>query len=104
MVNDPVTIMLEKLMLGLKLAGRDRKKLKYLFRNLRTEIRKQALTQKAEWKQEYYLYLVETFRLALEPAIDLAVRSEEFEWAAMLKKQSDLIGQPDEHARKLVEK
>lgn len=103
-MKDPVLTLFSKLMAGLAKAGRDKKKIDAFFLNLDSDMSKQAGYGSADWSDEYYVYLLETYRQALSPALDIAVQTEEFEWAQRLKARLDELEKSEASAEKKLQK
>ena len=78
-------LMLSKVVGALERAGRDWKKIDRVIWEFRQHLLQQVGQE--EWNSEYREFLLESFYLALDPAIEEAVAREEFEWAERLKRQ-----------------
>ena len=69
---------------------------------LKADIRIQAGYQKSEWSEEYYSYLLEVYRQAVELAVELAAAREEYEQAAYLLKQKNMLEAEEPAENKLT--
>jgi hypothetical protein len=83
-MREPVESMKERVLTGLSKAGRNKRQINRTLDKLEREIRQQTGEKDKEWTEEYYLYLLETYARAIEAAIPIAVRKEEYEWADAL--------------------
>lgn len=80
-----------RLVAVLELAGRNKKQISKQLDKLEEEIRKQTGEKNVKWTEEYYLYLLETYKQAIDSSIDLAVGREEYEWAHALTERKNTV-------------
>jgi len=91
--------MIARIETGLDRAGRNTQNLNLLVRNLRAEIDSQV-KPKNSWSEEYRSYLLDSYAKALETCIERAVELEEFEQAAVMFKELQLIRIPEKEVEK----
>lgn len=92
-MREPVIFMKNRILSALESAGRNKRQLKRKLDNLEAELKKETGEKKVKWTEEYYLYLLETYSLAMVPAIEEAVALEEYEWAGVLTDRKHVISQ-----------
>lgn len=100
-MNDKLQIMIARIETGLDRAGRNPKNLNLLVKNLRAEIDKSCGTKRESWSDEYRLYLMDVYARALEACVSRAAEAEEFEQAAVLKKELDSLKEPEKKLEKI---
>jgi len=83
-MREPVESMMDRILTVLSKAGRNKRQINRTLDKLEREIRQQTGEKDKEWTEEYYLYLLETYAQAIEAAIPIAVKREEYEWAEVL--------------------
>lgn len=101
-MRDPVKIALDRILEVLNRAGRDRKKITRELDLLKAEIRVRAGHKKSEWSEEYYAYLLEVYRQAVELAVDQTAAREEYEQAACLLRQKNRLEAEEPAENKLT--
>jgi len=90
-MRDPIASMYDKIILALDPAGRDRTRIDRALNLVKADLLKQAGHKQTEWFEEYYAYLLEVYKQALDLALVHAVSKEEYEWAGRIKKQIDRL-------------
>lgn len=102
-MKDQVEIAIARIESGLDRAGRNSQNLELLMDNLRAELDKRV-GPRNEWSDEYRLHLTDLHCSALEACLENAVRSEEYEQAAVLKRELDRMRVAEKKLEKKLEK
>lgn len=90
-MNERIDVLYEKIMNGLKSAGRNKRKIAKALDQVESELKQQTGPKTSTWTEEYYLYLMEGLRSGLSRAIGSAVEMEEYEWAAAMRPRLDKL-------------
>lgn len=102
-MKDQIEIAIAKIEAGLDRAGRNHQNLNRLMENLRLDLDRRVGPSN-DWSEEYRLHLTDLHRRALEACLERAVLSEEFEQAACLKAEIDLMSVTEKKLEKKLEK
>jgi hypothetical protein len=79
--------MKERILTAFRQAGRNKRQLNRKLTQLESDLKKETGEKQVKWTEEYYLYLLETYYLSMDPAIEESIKLEEYEWADVLSKR-----------------
>jgi len=90
-MREPIESMKERILVAFRQAGRNRRQLNRKLIQLEKDLKKETGEKQVKWTEEYYLYLLETYYLSMDPAIEEAIQLEEYEWADVLSKRKLIV-------------
>lgn len=102
-MREPVITMKNRVLSVLESAGRNKRTITRKLNAFEAELKKETGEKQVRWTEEYYLYLLETYLLSMDPAIEESIEREEYEWADALTKRKLIVSeQVEDMDRKLA--